>query len=119
MELKSKNNGSKYKYALLNALGMLAVGLAEFFSNTEDAFTILSNLGISQLLFGGYLIQFIICIILWNILKYYDTANELGHWYGNSPYNIYKSCLYGLLKFIDVFCFWYSIRLIPFADHIV
>ena len=111
--MSNKTDNDRHK--LMNILGMFAVGLAEFLSNTEDAITILSNLNISQLLWGGYLVHLFICILWWNILKCNDNQNTLGNWYGNKPY-IFRIWLYGLIQFIDVFCWWYGIKLIPFGD---
>ena len=95
-----------------NVLGMICVGFAEFLSSTEDAITKLSKLPVSQLMAARYVFQLIIGIIWWIGLKYKDNGNKLGHWYGNQPY-IRTIWLYGMIQFIDVFCFWYGIRLIP------
>ena len=50
--------------------------------STNEAIVKLSNLTLSQLLFGRWTIQFSINILLWNIRK----PDSVTNWYGDSPY---------------------------------
>ena len=97
-----------------NVLGMIAVGFGEFLCVVDDAISKFSGLSGSQLIVVDYLFQFVVCIIWWNILKCKnkEEKDKIGKWYGNKPY-IKIIWLYGMIQFIDLFCFWYGIRFVP------
>eukprot|EP01083_Nonionella_stella_P265078 898402_1 len=97
---------------LLNIFGMCCGAFAEMLNATEDSIAKASGLSASQLIFGRYIFQLVICVMLWIKLQNNNSAQSLGHWYGNPP-QTRKIWAYGALQFIVVSCIWYGIRSVP------
>eukprot|EP01084_Bolivina_argentea_P165165 286993_1 len=95
-----------------NLIGGVCILIAAVLFETNEAIIKLSNLTVTQLLFGRFVIQFIIAILWWIVNKPENHQN----WYGDQPYicNIWiRATLYATTIFLS----WYSMKLLPVGDE--
>ena len=92
-------------------IGSFCIGLCQLLIATNDAIIKFSKMKESQLLFGRFIIEFILAVLWWIFNKPQQSQN----WYGDPPYitHIWLRAVFYCLSFALA---WYSYIRLPIGD---